>query len=116
MRDGWAGRGCHGAGRSSGGRLLENEHRIRHFLTQSHGARAAWGAEALCPLQGAAKAAQGAAHAERPGKGRPVRTVEGRGLRGGVPEAAVVDTDIVVRQAHGLHGRGEAPAAVGSSA
>lgn len=108
--------GCHGAGRSSGGRLLENEHRIRHFLTQSHGARAAWGAEALCPLQGAAKAAQGAAHAERPGKGRPVRTVEGRGLRGGVPEAAVVDTDIVARQAHGLHGRGEAPVAVGSSA
>lgn len=74
--------GCHGAGRSSGGRLLEHEHRIRHFLTQSHGARAAWGAEALCPLQGAAKAAQGAAHAERPGKGRPVRTVEGRGLPG----------------------------------
>lgn len=75
--------GCHGAGRSSGGRLLENEPRIRHFLTQSHGARAAWGAEALCPLQGAAKAAQGAAHAERPGKGRPVRTVEGRGRRRG---------------------------------
>lgn len=34
---------------------LENEHRIRHFLTQSHGAQAAWGAEALCPLQGAAE-------------------------------------------------------------
>lgn len=37
------------------------------------------------------------------------------GVGGGVPEAAVVDTDVVVRQAHGLHGRGEAPAAVGSS-
>lgn len=117
--------GCRGAGRSSGGRLLEHEHRIRHFLTQSHGARAAWRGGSALPTagshQGRAGSRQGRAGcgSRRTAWKRQTCEDSGRsgaaGVGGGVPEAAVVDTDIVVRQAHGLHGRGEAPAAVGSS-
>lgn len=104
--------GCHGASAemptpsSLGGRLLENKHRIRHFLIKLHGARAAWRKLKHTLLTGRSQSKGYAvcnSH-QMTWTRQTVKTAEGRGLPGAgggvtrgaqrkfVPDATMVDT------------------------